>query len=155
MEAFLENVLKGGGKTQDDYYDVLGCDELSSDDQLLYEFKVKALKLHPDKNPDNPEAAQQFQKIQEARDVLLDPEKRKKYDKWRKSGLSMPFQQYLNLNVTSLHWITKKTKEPMLMESGYQAPVHGHVKELGDPLSSWRSKEPSDELLRKFRNYEI
>lgn len=155
MEAFLENVLKGAGKTREDYYEVLGCDELSSDDQLHYEYKVKALKLHPDKNPDKPEAALEFQKIQEARDVLLDPEKRKKYDKWRKSGLSMPFQQYLNLNVTSLHWITKKTKEPMLMERGYQAPGHAYVKEPGDALSSWRSKEPADELLRKFRNYEI
>uniref|UniRef100_A0A0C9R018 Putative molecular chaperone n=1 Tax=Amblyomma americanum TaxID=6943 RepID=A0A0C9R018_AMBAM len=155
MEAFLENVLKGPCKAQVDYYEVLGCDELSTDEQLLCEYKVKALKFHPDKNPGNPEAAQEFQRIQEARDVLLDPQKRKKYDKWRKSGLSMPFQQYVNLNVTSLHWVTKKTKEPMLMEHGYQAPMETRVDSSGGALSSWRSKETADELLRKFRNYEI
>uniref|UniRef100_A0A023GHM6 Putative molecular chaperone ixodes scapularis molecular chaperone n=1 Tax=Amblyomma triste TaxID=251400 RepID=A0A023GHM6_AMBTT len=155
MESFLENVLKGPCKTQADYYKVLGCDELSTDEQLLCEYKVKALKFHPDKNPGNPEAAQEFQRIQEARDVLLDPEKRKKYDKWRKSGLSMPFQQYVNLNVTSLHWVTKKTKEPMLTERGYQASMETCMDSSGSFLSSWRSKEPADELLKKFRNYEI
>ncbi|XP_075550331.1 dnaJ homolog subfamily C member 12-like isoform X1 [Dermacentor variabilis] len=155
MESLLEDVMKGRCKAQPDYYEILGCDEISSDEQLLCEYKVKALKFHPDKNPGDPEAAQQFQNIQEARDVLLDPEKRKKYDKWRKSGLSMPFQQYVNLNVTSLHWVTKKTKEPMLMDCCHQAPMQVCVDDSSDALSSWRSKEPADELLRKFRNYEI
>uniref|UniRef100_A0A131X9B4 Putative molecular chaperone dnaj superfamily protein n=1 Tax=Hyalomma excavatum TaxID=257692 RepID=A0A131X9B4_9ACAR len=155
MESLLENVMKGPCKAQPDYYEILGCDELSTDEQLLCEYKVKALKFHPDKNPGDPEAARQFQNIQEARDVLLDPEKRKKYDKWRKSGLSMSFQQYVNLNVTSLHWVTKKTKEPMLMDSCHQAPLQTRVDDSSDVLLNWRSKEPADELLRKFRNYEI
>lgn len=155
MESFLENVMKGPCNTQPDYYEILGCDELSSDEQLLCEYKIKALKFHPDKNPGDPKAARQFQSIQEARDVLLNPEKRKKYDKWKKSGLGMSFQQYVNLNVTSLHWVTKKTKEPMLMDHSHQALMQTRVDESRDVLSNWRRKEPADELLRKFRNYEI
>ncbi|XP_040361256.1 dnaJ homolog subfamily C member 12 isoform X2 [Ixodes scapularis] len=97
-----------------------------------------------------------FQKLQAAKDVLLDSEKRRKYDKWRKSGLMMPFQQYLNLNITSLHWVTKKTKEPMLTESAHQCSTTGMKScEPQGSLSSWRKEEPASELLKKFRNYEI
>ncbi|CAN7993854.1 unnamed protein product [Ixodes hexagonus] len=155
MNAFLDNILKETGRAAEDYYQILGCDELSTDEQLQSEYKVKALEFHPDKNPNNSEAALQFQKLQEAKDVLLDPEKRKKYDKWRKSGLVMPFQQYLNLNVTSLHWVTKKTKEPMLTEAAHESSKTGLTSgEPQGPLASWR-KEPTSELLKKFRNYEI
>ncbi|CAN7992052.1 unnamed protein product [Ixodes pacificus] len=157
MNTFFDDILKETGRAADeDYYKILGCDELSTDEQLQCEYKVRALELHPDKNPNNSEAALQFQKLQAAKDVLLDSEKRRKYDKWRKSGLMMPFQQYLNLNITSLHWVTKKTKEPMLTESAHQSSTTGLKScEPQGSLSSWRKEEPASELLKKFRNYEI
>ncbi|XP_009576696.1 PREDICTED: dnaJ homolog subfamily C member 12-like, partial [Fulmarus glacialis] len=40
----------------EDYYNLLGCDELSTVEQILAEFKIKALECHPDKHPGNPKA---------------------------------------------------------------------------------------------------
>lgn len=155
MTSFLDDILKGSQEVKEDYYQILGCDELSTDDQLQCEYKAKALQLHPDKNPNNPEAEVKFQKLQEAKDVLLDPQKRRKYDKWRRSGLRIPFQQYLNINVTSLHWVTKCTKEPMLMESEHGPSAKGpNPQDSQEVLSAWRNEKASD-LLKKFRNYEI
>lgn len=154
--SFLDQILQNVSKEEDDYYNILGCDELSTDEQLLCEYRVKALELHPDKNPGSPETALKFQKLQEAKNVLLDPEKRRKYDKWRKSGLSMPFQRYLDLNVTSLHWVSRKSKEPML--TGSDSAALDPLQEYGPPentLSYWRQERPTSDLLRKFRNYEI
>ena len=49
-----------------DYYDVLGISKDASDDQIKQSFRSLARKYHPDKNPDNPDATVQFQKISHA-----------------------------------------------------------------------------------------
>lgn len=156
MTSFLDDILKNVRKDDENYYTILGCDESSTDEQLQCEYRMKALELHPDKNNGNAEAAQRFQRLQEAKVVLLDPEKRRKYDRWRKSGLTMSFQKYLDLNVTSLHWVCKKSKEPMLPSSEAACPDDIQEYKLPENVASyWRQEEPPNELLRKFRNYEI
>ena len=65
-----------------DYYKILGIDKKATQDEIKKAYRVLAVKLHPDKNPDNKAAEEQFKKINEANTVLSNPEKRKKYDEF-------------------------------------------------------------------------
>jgi len=63
-----------------DYYQVLGVDKKASQDDIKKAFRKLAVKYHPDKNAGDKEAENKFKLINEANEVLSDPEKRKKYD---------------------------------------------------------------------------
>lgn len=65
-----------------DYYTVLGLGKNASTDDIKKAYRKLARKYHPDLNPDDQEAKQKFQQINEAQEVLTDPEKRKQYDKY-------------------------------------------------------------------------
>ena len=60
----------------------------------MTEYRIQALKCHPDKHPDNEECLDQFQRLQEAKKVLCDPLKRKDYDRWRSGALSISWKQW-------------------------------------------------------------
>ncbi|GHP01725.1 hypothetical protein PPROV_000048200 [Pycnococcus provasolii] len=65
-----------------DYYKVLGLHRGASDREIKRAYKQLALKWHPDKNPDNPEAAEkEFQKVAGAYEILSDPEKKARFDR--------------------------------------------------------------------------
>ncbi|MBS1928897.1 MAG: J domain-containing protein [Chitinophagaceae bacterium] len=67
-----------------DYYKVLGVDKTAKEEDIKKAYRKLARKFHPDVNPNNTEAHKRFQEINEANEVLSDPEKRKKYDKYGK-----------------------------------------------------------------------
>lgn len=67
-----------------DYYKVLGLDKNASAEDIKKAYRKLARKYHPDVNPNNKEAHKKFQEINEANEVLSDPEKRKKYDQYGK-----------------------------------------------------------------------
>jgi curved DNA-binding protein len=67
-----------------DYYKILGVDKNASEEDIKKAYRKLARKLHPDLNPDDKEAHKKFQQINEANEVLSDPEKRKKYDQYGK-----------------------------------------------------------------------
>ncbi|GIY84422.1 j domain-containing protein [Caerostris darwini] len=147
----------------DDFYILLGCDETSSIEQILAEYKILSLKYHPDKNPGDPNAVSRFQKLKKAKEILTDPEKRCLYDKWRRSGFAMCFDQFSNLNKaahTSVHWTCKKQKDLMLENAcnvGEPSCI-AQEEETNEKdfckCKAWE-RDPANEVLRKFRNYEI
>lgn len=67
-----------------DYYKILGIDKTASQDEIKKAYRKLARKLHPDLNPNDKEAHKKFQQVNEANEVLSDPEKRKKYDQYGK-----------------------------------------------------------------------
>ena len=78
---------------QRDYYEVLGINKDASADEIKKAYRKLARKYHPDVNPNAEEAKKSFQQINEANEVLSDPEKRKKYDQygkdWEHAGASL------------------------------------------------------------------
>jgi curved DNA-binding protein len=67
-----------------DYYQILGLDKNADDKAIKNAYRKLARKYHPDLNPNDKEAEKKFQELNEANEVLSDPEKRKKYDKYGK-----------------------------------------------------------------------
>ncbi len=67
---------------QRDHYEVLGVNRTATADELKSAYRKLAGQLHPDKNPDNPEAAEKFKEINAAYRVLSDLEKRQTYDRF-------------------------------------------------------------------------
>jgi len=68
------------GMEYKDYYKTLGVPKSASADGIKKAFRKLAVKYHPDKNPGDKKAEEKFKEINEAYEVLRDPEKRKKYD---------------------------------------------------------------------------
>jgi DnaJ-class molecular chaperone len=78
---------------QKDYYKVLGVGESASADEIKKVYRKLAVKYHPDKNPDNPKAAEtKFKEISEAYYILSDAKRRAQYDQMRKFGGGGGFQ---------------------------------------------------------------
>jgi len=67
-----------------DYYEILGVNKTAGAEEIKKAYRKLARKLHPDLNPNDKEAHKKFQQINEANEVLSDPEKRKKYDQYGK-----------------------------------------------------------------------
>ena len=69
------------------YYEVLEVSREASEDEIKRAYRKLAMQYHPDRNPDDPEAEQRFKKAAEAYDVLRDPERRARYDRFGHTGV--------------------------------------------------------------------
>ena len=74
-----------------DYYEVLGLSKGASDDEIKKAFRKNAMKYHPDKNPGDKAAEEKFKEINEAYEVLSDPDKKSKYDRFGHAGVDPNF----------------------------------------------------------------
>lgn len=85
-----------------DYYKILGISQSASESDIKKAYRKLARKLHPDINPDDKEAHAKFQQLNEANEVLGNPEKRKKYDKYGKDWeRGEEYDQYQRQNANS------------------------------------------------------
>ncbi len=74
-----------------DYYKILGVEKNASEDDIKKAYRKMAMKYHPDKNPDNPEAESKFKEAAEAYDVLSTPDKKSNYDRFGSASGGNPF----------------------------------------------------------------
>lgn len=74
--------------TKRDYYEVLGVQKGASKDEIKKAYRKLAMQYHPDRNPDNKEAEAKFKEASEAADVLLDDEKKARYDQFGHAGMN-------------------------------------------------------------------
>lgn len=72
---------------QRDYYEVLNVSRTAGEDEIKRAYRKMAMQFHPDRNPGDAEAEQRFKEAAEAYDVLRDPEKRARYDRFGHAGV--------------------------------------------------------------------
>ncbi len=73
--------------TQQDYYEILSVSRTSTLDDIKRSYRKLAMKYHPDRNPGDTKAERSFKLCAEAYEVLIDPEKRQRYDRFGHAGL--------------------------------------------------------------------
>ncbi|OQW69029.1 MAG: molecular chaperone DnaJ [Proteobacteria bacterium ST_bin12] len=73
--------------TKKDYYEVLGVNKDASEEEIKKSYRKLAMKYHPDRNPDNPKAEEQFKEAKEAYEMLSDDQKRAAYDQYGHAGV--------------------------------------------------------------------
>jgi len=80
--------------SQKDYYHILGVDPNASEEEIKRAYKRLAFQYHPDRNPGDREAEEKFKEITEAYGVLIDREKRKRYDEARQFGFNQRYRHF-------------------------------------------------------------
>lgn len=73
--------------TKRDFYEVLGLNKDASEEDIKKSYRKLAMKYHPDRNPDNPKAEEQFKEAKEAYEMLSDDQKRAAYDQYGHAGV--------------------------------------------------------------------
>ncbi|KAI8978996.1 DnaJ domain-containing protein [Pilobolus umbonatus] len=88
-----------------DFYSILRCVDTSTEEQIKTEYKQLALEHHPDKSKSD---ASIFNEIKRAYDIIGNPSQRALYDKWKSTGLRIPFDEYTRLSQHAqvVHWQT-------------------------------------------------
>jgi len=117
-----------------DYYKILGVDRKATDNEIRKAYRKLALKYHPDRNPNDPKAEEKFKEINEANQVLSDPQKRSRYDQL---GTSYNEWQQRGAPAGGFNWDEWFTNQP----SGGTRVEYGSLDDLfgGDFSDFFRS----------------
>lgn len=83
--------IDGPAMSKRDYYEILEVERTADQDVIKKAYRKKAMQLHPDRNPDDAEAADRFKEVGEAYEVLSDTDKRARYDRYGHEGLKGSF----------------------------------------------------------------
>ncbi|KRY14553.1 DnaJ -like protein subfamily C member 12 [Trichinella patagoniensis] len=110
-------------------------------EQIVAEFRVRAKKIHPDKNSKSTSANEDFARLSRAKEILTDPHLRKSYDLWRNAGLNIPFDDWLrkaNALRSSVHWFHESPT--LSIESSSQ---YANKFSSASNARDWRSEQSS------------
>ncbi len=91
--------------TTRDYYEILSVERTADGDEIKRAYRRLAMKYHPDRNPDDPDAEAKFKEAAEAYEVLSDPEKRRQYDRFGHSafrGAGSAHHDFSRMNVDDI-----------------------------------------------------
>lgn len=86
-------------------YEILALPKTATNEDIKKTYRRLALKYHPDKNPDNPDAAEKFKEVNRAHSILSDPTKRNIYDNYGSLGLYIA-EQFGEENVNAYFVVT-------------------------------------------------
>jgi len=91
VEQIMETFASGANVNTTQFYEILGLQkgDANTPDDIKRAWKKTALRLHPDRNRDDPEAENKFKLAKDAYDVLSDPERKQVYDKYGEEGLKI------------------------------------------------------------------
>nr|QEG03127.1 chaperone protein DnaJ 10 isoform X2 [Cymbidium ensifolium] len=136
-----------------DYYEVLGVGRSASEEEIRKAYYLKARLVHPDKNPNDPQAAERFQALGEAYQVLCDPAQRRAYDGYGKSSVSK--ERMLDpISVFTLLFGSEAFEDYIgllavaSMASGELSSEHDHPEELQERLKALQRDR--EENLARF-----
>jgi len=139
-----------------DLYEFFSLTPVSSERDITRAYKKKALRNHPDKNPDNPRAGEIFQKISKAYKILTDPAAKAAYDKWvRAKQASLRRTQELSSKRKKLKEDLELQEQISTQESDYvreaSRNIEAEIARLRTEGEEWIKKQ--EELLRaEFQN---
>ncbi|MEE9211826.1 MAG: molecular chaperone DnaJ [Phycisphaeraceae bacterium] len=89
--------------TQRDYYEILNVDRSTGDEQIKRAYRRMAMRYHPDRNPGDKDAERKFKEAAEAYEVLADPQKRRRYDRFGHAGLrGMSMHDFGHMEATDI-----------------------------------------------------
>ncbi|XP_060559846.1 dnaJ homolog subfamily C member 17-like [Ruditapes philippinarum] len=126
--------------TKEDLYGILDVDETATEKEITKSYRKQALKCHPDKNPDNPKAAELFHKLTQALDILTDAAAKAAYDKILKAKKAALLRQK--------HYDSKRKKFKEDLEARERAAGEQKV----DSAADARKLQAEIERLRKDGN---
>jgi len=109
-----------------DYYQILGVTNESSQDDIRRRYRKLAMEYHPDRNPGDAKAEEQFKTIAEAYGVLTDPVKRKQYDLWRKTGAAGDY----NANGEGFQYSQEDILRDLFKDQQFQQLFQGLLREF-------------------------
>jgi len=139
-----------------DLYEFFSVTPVSSERDITKGYKKKALRHHPDKNPDNPRAGEIFQKISKAYKILTDPAAKAAYDKWiRAKQTSLRRTQELSSKRKKLKEDLELQEQMSAQQSEYEREasrnIEAEIARLRTEGTEWIKKQ--EELLRaEFQN---
>jgi len=144
-----------------DLYKLLDCNEYSTHEQIVAEYRAKSLKFHPDKFPNDPNKIEIYYLLNKAYEILGNPEERKQYDLWRHSGLSIPYDTWRKMEEEkrlSFHWKSSKLEPQQLEGSQTFDPNQSTtvlIQKKDSNSSPYFTEAPPGSLLEKFRRYQV
>ncbi|KAE9556137.1 hypothetical protein FO519_000625 [Halicephalobus sp. NKZ332] len=137
-----------------DLYELLGCSRQATTDQIIAEYRVRVVSVHPDKFPDQDRkgAQEKFNELQYAKEILCDPSKRRHYDAYLALGSAMPLQEWMENQEKlqqTMHWAANNSSPQMIEPSSKSNPANNR-------FEGWtRHESPtiSAFLLAQFNGY--